>query len=286
MLAIYARHPNRKRTFARKLGRKLDLPVLGPDDPMHPDYVLFNWGCSQPPASPVPPKWLGNTPGDIRELSNKLRSFRAMMRADIPTLDWTMSKADAQEWLADGALVYERHRLKGHSGEGITIRSIDGDFEVDDAPLYTKGLAGKWKEYRVHVGWGRILCVQQKRKMGAESIEKRGWEVPDDATRRAIRTYRNGWVFCVNKVDPLTEHAEEVCLDAVAAHAPRDGGDPMYALPPMTAAVDIAVMENDDVFVIELNSAPALRSKTVLDAWANALLTEYLRYNIPQEEIA
>lgn len=159
-------------------------------------------------------------------------------------------------WLDEGEVVYARKLLQSHSGKGL-VRVKPGEV-LPDAPLYTKGITGKFREYRVHFFNGKIIAVQIKRRMSAESMAERGIVPPDEETRSAVRVYRNGWVFCVNNVN-LSDRSREVCKEA------------MLACQAGTGCVDILVKGNEDTFVIETNSAPALRSPTVRAAYARAI---------------
>ena len=263
MIALYANDTGRL-TFARKLARELGIATLAAGNninrPALGEIALLNWGSSTPILTPDDGRWwvnwLGNTPTAVKRMSNKLHMFRAFRDAQVPCLEWTDNIATAREWKDAGHAVYERHVLTGHSGAGIRV--VTGDMELQPCRLYTKDLGGKFREYRVHMVDGHVVCAQIKRKMSAEKIAERGFRVPEGEERRVVRTYRNGWAFCVNGFE-LPESGRAVAVAAMGA---------TWAL---TGAVDIAVRSNGTAVVIETNSAPALRSPTVLEGYVDAL---------------
>jgi hypothetical protein len=265
MRKVYANVTGR-RSFATKLANALNLETLNSARPPTPrdtgllEMDVINWGSSEP-LNPrgYDIEWIGNTPEAVKVMSNKRNMFSAFTAHNLPCLEWTTDVAVAQAWLDDNAIVYERHKLTGHSGQGIVIKRPGPDAVACDtaAPLFTKDLGGKFREYRVHIVDSSVICVQIKRRMSTEKLVENGFQELPEAERRIVRTYRNGWVFCVNNF----EWPEEGQVQSLAA---------LRACGASSGAVDIAVRTNGDTFVIETNSAPALRSDTVLRAYVDA----------------
>lgn len=262
MLAVYGKKTRNDKNFSSKLARLLGVPRLAPDGVFERvGYNMINWGCSEYPERHQG-IWAYNTPNCITEMSNKVRMFAALSRADVPCLCSTTDMGTAQEWSNGGAKVYARHKIAGHSGAGIEV-TVPGA-NVPAAPLYTRALDGKFTEYRVHVVGGRIVCVQQKKKMGKESLAKREWDEVPEPLRSEVRTYRNGWVFCVKDITPLSAISNEVVLNAMDACGAKMG------------CVDLMVMNDTGLpVVIELNSAPALRSNTVCESYVKAIKEDF-----------
>jgi glutathione synthase/RimK-type ligase-like ATP-grasp enzyme len=204
-------------------------------------------------------EWIGNDHHAVATASNKVMCFKALSDAGLRTVDWTVDQAAAQAWLDGGRTVYERHVLNGHSGAGIVMKRPKVDAQVSKARLYTKRVAAKFNEYRLHVVADEVIAVQQKRRMSDRKLEELGFRIPDEWARNGIRTYAHGWVFATNDVDPLPPKAAEHAVKAVRAV----GG--------VTGAVDIAVTEDGNDYIIEINTAPALRSFTVCAAYTKAL---------------
>jgi hypothetical protein len=272
MLAVYAKRVKAP-SFALKLAKALNaashtavIPALSCETGKFlaaPPIKLINWGCSTAAKHAI--SWAYNHPADIKEMSNKINMFRNLRHAKVPCLAWSTQMNDAFMWLQEGSPVYARHLLTSHSGKGIEVIQPAENPVVPEAPLYTRAVTEPFTEYRAHVVGDRIVCVQQKKKMGKESLEKRGWDHVLDMTekeRQAVRTYRNGWVFCVKGVQ-LSDLASEVVLEAMAACGGTMG------------CVDLLVTEAGLPVVIELNTAPALRSKTVLGAYVDAIKEDH-----------
>lgn len=253
MIYVYSTRKGRK-SFAGKLSRLLGTRVRhGP----FKRASLICWGRSEIPEAKGPIHWLNHHPNVVAAVSNKLRCFQELTQADIRTVDWTTDIQHATDWLLGGSSVYERHVLNGHSGAGIVLKNKKHDEELAPAPLYTRQVHGKFDEYRVHVVAGEVICVQQKRKMTGEKIAELGLVLPEKRIRHRIRTYGNGWAFAVHDIVPLSEDNQKLAISA------------MHAVNAGSGCVDMAVTEDGIGYVIEINSAPALRSDTVANAYAD-----------------
>lgn len=243
-----------KKSFAGKLSRMLGIRAS--KGPFRRGSVIC-WGRSDVPETRGPVRWLNHAPEVVGIIANKIKCFQALSDKGVRTVDWSTDRKQAQKWLDEGRSVYERHKLTGHSGAGIVLKmpKIEGAV-VDEAPLYTRRVRGKFSEYRVHVVAGDIICIQQKRKMSDEKVAELGFELPDPEVRYRVRTYGNGWVFAVNDIEPLSADNQQLAIDAMTAVGAGSG------------CVDMAVTEDGIGHVIEINSAPALRSDTVAAAYA------------------
>lgn len=264
--AVYANNVSRG-TFARKLALRLGIRTLTPKGSRDlcsnrsGPPILLNWGSSEHiEISRYPIVWAGNTPDAVKAMSNKLHMFQAFTSGGITSLRWCQYAGKAREWLKDGFKVYERHMLTGHSGVGIVVINPGEELSTPAPRLYTRGVAGKFREYRIHVVDGTVIAVQLKRIMGEDKITERGFGVPDNAERRVVRTYKNGWVFCINDFE-WPEAGVKAALDTI------------MAVKAVTGAVDIMIDIKNHVTVIETNSAPALRSPTVIEKYIVALTT-------------
>jgi glutathione synthase/RimK-type ligase-like ATP-grasp enzyme len=195
---------------------------------------------------------------------NKLFCFQALAAAGIPVPQFTAEREVAQRWVAEGCRrIYERHSLRGSEGDGIRIVGEGGEDELTTAPLYTKGMFGRRREYRVHVfsvGDVRRIFVQQKRRRTT------GINPADTAPASTIRNLANGWIFAhLDIVAP-----RQATIDAAVAS--------INALELNFGAVDIIEMDRPQdggSVVLEVNCAPGLQGGT-LDFYANAI-NDHLR---------
>jgi glutathione synthase/RimK-type ligase-like ATP-grasp enzyme len=149
-------------------------------------------------------------------------------------------------WLAGGETVVFRHKLTGHSGEGIEIVSKDTHKmnEIPKAPLYTK-YTKKKDEYRIHVFGGEVVFQQRK---------ARRKEVPDDQVNWQVRNLAGGFIFANDGV---------VAPDVVQTAAVQA----VQALGLDFGAADIGFKDGAAV-VYEVNTACGLQGKN-LESYVN-----------------
>lgn len=209
--------------------------------------TLINWGCSQ--LTPELMKCnIFNHPAQVAIASNKLTFFQCMqaynngvgveeLKVQIPL--WSTNVQDVQVWLDNERTVVVRHKLNGHSGEGIEI--IEGDVEIPDARLYVQYVPKK-DEYRIHVLCGEVVDVQRK---------ARNREVEDADVNWQVRNHHNGFVFIRGDVNPPDSVRSQAILAVDACGL--DFG-----------AVDIIWNEHQQkAYVLEINTAPGLTGNTL-----------------------
>ncbi|MDE3022867.1 MAG: hypothetical protein KGI54_13585 [Pseudomonadota bacterium] len=187
----------------------------------------------------------------IVRASNKLLAFQELAKNDEINLPAFTDRLDvATEWLASGntALVVCRRVLSGHSGAGIVLASkVD---ELVQAPLYTQYVK-KRKEFRVHVAFGSVIDVQEKRI-------RKDFEGQSD---KQIRNYHNGWVYCREEIQEPTD-LRQMALASISQLGLDFG------------AVDIIWNEHSNKsYVLEVNTAPGLEGTTV-EKYGNAFLEQ------------
>jgi hypothetical protein len=159
--------------------------------------TLVNWGCSNLGDYR---DWarggnLLNSPAAVAVASNKLRTFQALQRAEVPTLDWTDNLATAQGWVrTDRKSVIGHFNLSAHSGQGLRVfRREEADVAHADftgCKVWTKFFP-RDREFRVHIFQDKVF-VNEKKRAGAERIAQ------DFGRERAdywVRNHQTGWVY-------------------------------------------------------------------------------------------
>lgn len=170
--------------------------------------------------------------------TNKLQQLRAFNQHGVQTVEWTEDKQEALGY----EVIYARTKLSGHSGEGIVV-AAGADLEVPDAPLYTSGITGGRREYRVHVIGDQHYIQQKKRRSGAVDISN------------DIRNHHTGWVYTTGTMTTPPAGLVEEASKAVQALGLTYG------------AVDI-ITKAGNLWVLEVNTAPGLEGST-LDFYVN-----------------
>jgi hypothetical protein len=156
---VYTSRPSKgARALAKALGGKRiqtnfnqtvvnGLMIGAPGLVLNDDDTIINWGDSQ--CTHLFPL---NKSSAIRLVANKLTAFDAFSSANVPIPAYAKAKADVG-W---EGLTVVRHKLTGHSGEGIELCDAA---ELPDAPLYVKYIP-KEQEYRIHVGTSRVAGTE------------------------------------------------------------------------------------------------------------------------------
>lgn len=224
---------------ARALADGLGIKILKKHGPDRKEALIINWGCSKFERNIGGYKILNN-PANVAVAANKLRTFEWFRNADVPTVEWTTSREHALQWFMAQEKVVVRHKLTGHSGEGIEIvDGADPDAELPDAPLYTK-YTKKKEEYRIHVFQGEVIFQQRK---------ARKKDVPDEQVNWQVRNLAGGFIFANDGViapDVVTDSA----IAAVASLALDFG------------AVDVGYKDGV-AYVYEVNTACGLEGKNL-----------------------
>lgn len=203
-----------------------------------PDHLVLNWGDSKCPEYDT----MLNDPGAVLKASNKMVCAQAFDRHDVsmPTTMYTQGGAQAYLEGGEGRVIYCRTILNGSQGAGIVVaHSVD---ELVAAQLYTAGITGKRREYRVHVFDGKAIHVQQKKRRNGYK------ENPNYADN--VRNLASGWVFATDGVE-VSDACQDASISAVKALGLDFGG------------VDIVEDKDGNAYVIEVNTACGLQGTTV-----------------------
>lgn len=226
---------------AKALAEGLGINVLMREGKPIRRHKIINWGCSKI-LRDVGEDIL-NHPGAVGHAANKLVTFELFRDAEVPTVEWTTDADQACEWIDGGESVVVRHKLSGHSGEGIEILSPNTE-RVPAAPLYTK-YTKKKEEYRIHVFGDEILFQQRK---------ARRKEVPDDQVNWQVRNLAGGFIFANDGI-VAPEAVQEAARMAVQALGLDFG------------AADVGFKDGEAV-VYEVNTACGVAGRN-LEAYVN-----------------
>ena len=143
--------------------------------------------------------------------------------------------------------MFGRKLLNASCGKGIYVFDPDDDgafHEVDLCPVYTK-YKPKKREFRVHIFKDKVVTIVEK---------KRKSDYQGDKKDAKIRNLEHGYIFAqqIDLSDALRKRIETLSLAAGQVCQSDFKG------------VDVAYNEKlDDVFVIEVNSAPGIEGSNV-----------------------
>lgn len=195
---------------------------------------------------------MSNSSAGVANCCNKIATFNALLASGVPHLAYTLRNEEAARWCVEDGKVVVRHTVTGHSGAGLEIVRQQ---PVPRAPLYTRYFR-KQAEYRVHVAFGKVILVQQKKKCN-------GFADLEAPNKELVRTHGNGWVFSINDL-ASTERGYDEELKALAIDAANAVGC-------NHCAVDVLVNhDTHQMAVCEINSCPALEADSALEAYTNA----------------
>ena len=230
---------NQGSASAKALAKALGIKRLKREgNPVKVD-VLLNWGCSAKNFQrQVNYQGILNIPGAVSVASNKLQSFNAL-KGHVSIPEFTESLEEAKKWLAEGLTVVERHKLTGHSGEGVRV--VEPGQELQQAPLYVKYIPKK-HEYRIHVFRDKAFFVQRKARKN---------DVPDLRVDWKVRNLKGGFIYANQDVD-VAEEAKQQAIISIKALGLDFG------------AVDIIYNElHNKYYVLEVNTACGLAGTTL-----------------------
>lgn len=227
--------------------------------------VIINYGVSTNPMSfrQGSVTW-SNTTRAVGNCADKIQTFSSLRTSDVPTLEFRLNRApmvsgDVARWLEQDGKVVVRNVVNGHSGQGLEIIRT-GNPLPQRAPLYTRYFR-KDTEYRVHVAFGRVILIQQKRRENDRD---------QNDLERLVRTHANGWIFSIQDLSCDQRGYRDALCDIALRAAASVGAN--------HCGVDILVRHGNpnDLRVVELNSACAMRADSTLNAYTTAF-SEWIR---------
>lgn len=230
-----------KSRSAHRLAALLKGVVLKKSQTILPNKwdVVINWGSSECPYTESDGCRILNNRTAIKTAANKRAAFLVMKEGGVSVPRFCVSISDVS-W---EGLTVVRHKLTGHSGEGIEL--VENKDDLPDAPLYVEYVK-KQDEYRIHVIGSDVTTIQRK---GARNDF-------DGTPDFKVRNHKNGFVFVRNGEDggPIVP-PKQVLDQAVLA---------VGALGLDFGAVDIIYNQAaKKAYVLECNTAPGMEGSTI-----------------------
>lgn len=239
---------------SKQLKDRLGALRVYPDRNYRPreDDLIINWGNSKVP------NWYGNIRcnylnhhAEVGNASNKLKALEILSEAGVQVPEFTVDSDIALLW--DKVVV--RHKLTGHSGEGIEI--VDGDEHyMPNAPLYTEFIPQK-AEYRVHVFNGNVIDISKK--VRAEEDE----EFLPTSEEMQVRSHQNGWTFARGGIK-FNPELGRIAIKSIEALGLDFG------------AVDIVKGMDGQFYTLEVNTACGME-QTTENSYVNAIMNYKLQ---------
>lgn len=219
------------------------------------DSLLLNWGCTEVSGlSGYTTIW--NHPDAVKNSVDKLATIRILIEKGINTLQFTSVKSYAKVVIEQGNWIVCRTLTRSSGGKGIVLaKTVD---ELVDAPLYTIYYK-KNKEYRYHVAFGKVIDIQQKKRLSSSELEERGFT---ERHPSYIRNLENGYIFAREGVEEQVELSES-SIEAVDALGLDMGSVDILANEDFTGLLL-------DYKICEVNSASGLTGST-FDKYVEAI---------------
>lgn len=205
--------------------------------------ILINWGYSSfpPILTNIKEYNIINPFESVANCVNKINCLTILRENNISCIDFTTNKEEAIELLKNGNTIYCRTLINSTKGNGIVIANTLE--ELVDSKLYTIYFKNT-NEYRVHVFDGKVIDIQEKKRMSEEKLNSFG--ISKENRTKRIRNHDSGWCFCRENI-VFPEIVGDTAIKAVKALGLTFG------------ACDISFnSKKNNCAVLEINTAPGL----------------------------
>jgi hypothetical protein len=249
-IMIYSYH---RPSGATKLGARLRLAVQFPRDnnwvirPKRDRKPDINWGCgSFGFGTAISDNTLNR---NILSAVSKIETFKKLGEAGLPVPRWSTTLEELKKQLVEGrAIIARKDGLSG--GRCMVLVGEPQNFQTD---FYVERLSCR-REFRIHCFQGSAIHRQAKFvPHGFEGIA-RNWE--------------NGCYFTSEDLDRFANEAELRDLESLALKSVETLGLDF-------GAVDLLITKRGKPYVLEVNTAPGLRSEATYNAYEGALKKLY-----------
>ncbi len=260
--------------------------------------VVINWGSSVEP-SVLSDVAVLNDFDAVAVAANKLDTLRLLQDEDVPTVDFTTNKEEAEAW---GTKVFVRQDLTGHSGAGIqVVEPILVAGEVDDFTQDVGDILEELADSADTAGQRHLVSALTAAYVDVASEPEMTTSItlPDAPLyTKAVRNngeYRvhvmNGEVILYQKKSRRVdeETGDVITADGADADVRNLASNWIYrtgnlnrlervealaiqaidALGLDFGAVDIIMDEDGSVYTLEVNTAPGISNQATAEAYIN-----------------
>lgn len=237
---------------AKVLAQALGLTRVEPGHPLllKKREAIINWGCSSLSYHVDTPVY--NYPPSVAWAIDKVACANRLEVKSVRTVNFCSGPYSNVRSKYPDDILLARYTVTGNSGEGIKIIR-PGDPPPDKEPAAYSVYVKKTEEYRVHVAFGKVIHVVEKRKRAGVEAQ------PDE---KLVRTLGNTWVFCENDLG-CDQRNDRTQLYAAAINA-------VAAVGLDFGAVDMLYSKAGEYVVCEINTKPGIGSTSTLEAYTNA----------------
>lgn len=202
--------------------------------------LFIRWGNTEEFVNTKSTKQL-NSLDAVRRTVDKLQMLTTLKDAGLPTPEFDTELSLIDNFKDDTGNLYIR------SKDGV-VRYASDYCSVRDS-YYSKPIALKRREYRVHVFNGKVIGIYEK--------------VPLTESRPALfKSNTCKFVKCNPDISRVDQNAQAICIQAVNSLGLLCGG------------VDLIRDKNKNFFVCEVNSAPGLNSCNI-QRWVDEIKNYY-----------
>ena len=261
--------------------------------------IIIGWGTKTNEDVNLGNAIVFNHPNAIRANRNKFKSLVTMSNNNdvAPAIAKFCTSDEVDEKLRQNEiklpLVGRTNFHQGGKGFWLCLTKSHVNGAVRDGAQYFQEYIPIKNEYRLHIVFGKIIYAVKKvespsidhwKEQRKEKIQsyanKNNWDYNEDIVNRVldilakeitlpdriVKSNRRGWKFSSVRLNILNANLKATAIKALEAVSLD------------FAAVDCALSENNDPYIIEINSGPGLE-KTTFDKYVEAFNTKLATVN-------
>lgn len=171
-------------------------------------FTVINWGNRRPFGVSYPEQvtvCYYNDPVKVNNMLDHIDTFTLLKNKGIPTPDFTTSVTEAIDWHRSGRPIFAKSRFGRTTFSENLVQFVESPFWT----VYKK----KTNEYRVHVAFGDIIAIQEKKLRETDHL---GNPInPEDVDFR-IQSGENGFILRKTS-DDVVARVRDLAKDAIKA---------------------------------------------------------------------